>query len=116
MARSVIEVIALLLWALGLTIVVEGGLAWLTLRSWEDLKLVVLVQCLTNPALNTLLLINDYFQITNRTALLIILEVIVAVVEALIYRKGLETKINPFVMSISLNLVSVAVGLVFTIR
>lgn len=113
MANSIIEIILKLVWALGLTIAVEGGLAWLILRYREDLELVILVQCLTNPAVNAILLVSDYFGLDGRMELIIVLEVIVVVVEALIYRKGLETKFNPFVLSIILNLASVMTGLVF---
>ena len=84
------------------------------LHSKTDRRLVILVQCLTNPVLNTLLLINDYFEFLNRTILIIILELCVVTIEAVIYKKGhVDTKIDPFLLSLFLNLASVCTGLLF---
>ena len=114
MVKSIADILFELFFALTLTILIEWGLSSLFLHSKTDRRLVVLVQCLTNPVLNALLLINNYFGFLNRTILIIILELCVVAIEAVIYRKGhVGTKINPFFLSLFLNLASVCTGLLF---
>ena len=113
MVNSFIVLFLGLLFAVILTILVEGGLAYFFLSSKSDLKLVILTQILTNLALNILLLINKYLEVFNRTFLLIILEFFVVIIEALIYKKGFQDKkINPYFLSLFLNLASFIFGLV----
>ena len=112
MAKSIVDILFGLSFALILTILIEWGLSFLFLRSKADRRLVVLVQCLTNPALNTLLLINNYFGLLNGIVLIIFLEFCVVVIEAIIYKKGqIDARVNPFLLSLLLNLASVSVGL-----
>ena len=112
MVKSTIDILFGLSFALALTILIEWGLSFLFLRSKTDRWLVVLVQCLTNPALNVLLLINDYFELLNKMILIIILELCVVIIEAVIYKKGhVSTRINPFLLSLFLNSVSACTGL-----
>ena len=69
--------------ALALTVAIEVAVAWLFgLRKKWDLLTVVLINVITNPLLNYLILINGYFHLISRTNLLIwSLEVVVVVVE-----------------------------------
>lgn len=114
MIKSIVDILFELSFALTLTILIEWGLSFFFLHSKTDRRLVILVQCLTNPVLNTLLLINDYFEFLNRTILIIILELCVVAIEAVIYKKGpVSTKIDPFFLSLFLNLASVCTGLLF---
>lgn len=114
MVKSIVDILFGLFFALTLTILIEWGLSLPFLHSKADRRLVVLVQCLTNPVLNVLLLINNYYGFLNRTILIIILELCVVAIEAVIYRKGhVGTKINPFFLSLFLNLASVCTGLLF---
>lgn len=114
MEKSIVDILFELSFALALTILIEWGLSFFFLHSKTDRQLVILAQCLTNPVLNTLLLINDYFEFLNRTILIIILELCVVTIEAVIYKKGhVSTKIDPFFLSLFLNLASVCTGLLF---
>lgn len=98
--------------ALILTIIIEWAISFIFLRSRSDRILVALVQVLTNPALNLLLMINRVYKITEQLPALICLEIIVVLLEGFIYKKGIKgTKINPFVLSLVLNLASFFIGL-----
>ena len=115
MIKSVIEIIIELVGALGLTVLIEWGLSCLFLHSKFDRRLVVLVQCLTNPALNVLLLINYYFGDLHQVFLIVALEFLVVIIEAIIYQKGIrDAKINPFGLSLFLNLASLGAGLLLS--
>ena len=114
MVKSIVDILFELSFALILTILIEWGLSFLFLHSKTDRRLVILTQCLTNPILNVLLLINDYFEFLNETILVIILELCVIIIEAVIYEKcRISTKVNPFLLSLFLNLVSICTGLLF---
>lgn len=63
--------------ALILTIVIEVIIAWLfRLRSKKEISTIILINLITNPLLNYLILVNHYFQIvSNSLALILLLEV-----------------------------------------
>ena len=112
MTKNLVDILCGLSFALLLTILIEWGLSFLFLHSKTDRQLVILAQCLTNPALNLLLLINNYFGAFSRIILIIILELGAVIVEAIIYKKGhISTKINPFFLSLLLNCTSVCTSL-----
>ena len=78
-----LEYIKLFALALVLTIVIEVGIAWvLGLRHKTGMMTVILINVITNPFLNYLILINGYFHLVQQYGLLIIiLEICVVFVE-----------------------------------
>ena len=99
--------------SLVLTLVIEIGLAAAFQVRGKSLLIVVLVNTLTNPLA---VLISYYFNLGWIGKL--ILEVIVVVIEGLIYyifgkRSGFEIK-RPFLVSLVLNAVSFGAGVLFS--
>lgn len=97
-----------------LTIIFEASFAFiLGVRSKKDFINIILVNIATNPLINTIMIPVDlrcsYYL---RKGILIFLEIMVVLVEGLIYKKYLEyRKINPFILSLLLNLFSYGVGI-----
>ena len=115
MAESIIDILFRLSLALILTILIEWGLSFLFLHSKTDRKLIILVQCLTNPALNVLLLVNEHYELLNQTILIVVLESCIVIIEAIIYKKAhISTKINIYLLSFFLNVASVCIGLLLS--
>ena len=108
--------IELLFWGLllplFLTIVVEGLLSWLFLKDKHDIIKVILVQCMTNPVLNLIVYLNRVYGLVDEVVLTVLLEVVVVVVEAVIYRKQFSHKNvgKAWWFSIVANAVSVGLG------
>ncbi len=95
------------------TIVIELVIAFICgLRKKKDFLNVLLVNVLTNPivvSLPILLAINFGFK--WRVISLIVLEIITVITEGFIYSKVLDfKKINPYILSIILNLGSYLIG------
>ncbi len=68
--------------ALLLTVAIEGGIAWLFgFRTARLLLAVAMINCVTNPALNVLLLLLAWRGIAVPLPLVILLEILVVVVE-----------------------------------
>lgn len=97
-----------------ITIVVECGIAFILGYRKRDLLNVLLVNILTNPLLNSLVIyVNVYYGLKYRNIVLYILEVIVLIVEGMIYQKYLEKrKINGYLLSLILNVSSYVIGLI----
>ena len=119
MSSDVMILLKYLATALILTIIIELAVALiLRVRAKYDIIYVVLVNCLTNPTvivayilLAKLLAISSN-DITNYI-LVALLEGIVWIVEGLLFKKLLEyKKINPFLLSLILNVASFGLGLV----
>ena len=112
MAESLINIFVRLIYALSVTVLIEWGLSCIFLRSKSDRQIVVLAQCLTNPILNMLLIINYNLELFNPIVVLVVLEISIVFIEAIIYKKSLKekTKINPLILSILLNIASFSVG------
>lgn len=93
--------------SLGLTLLIECSLAWLIKIRGEAMKVVILMNCVTNPTVVTI-----WFFVRNLTAwnlipLIVILESSVVLVEA----KGLKGYVNkPFLTALMLNAVSYGLG------
>lgn len=95
------------------TIIIELILAIiLKIRNKLDLIYIILVNILTNPIVVTipiLILVKYNYNIAIQT--LIILEIITIITEGIIYSKVLEyKKINPFIISLILNISSYLIG------
>lgn len=110
--RNLISTILSFAFALSLTIVIEWGLSFIFLKQKSDRKVVILAQILTNPALNLLLLLNYNFFKFNNVLLLALLEFLVVIIEGLIYKNyfNKKPKINPFLLSLLLNVASFSLG------
>lgn len=100
--------------SLMITIVLEllGSLI-VGVRNKKDLLNIILVNILTNPLLNSIVLfVNVLYGIFYRNIVLYILEILVVIVEGVIYKKYLSfKKINPFLLSLILNITSYGLGL-----
>jgi len=95
------------------TIVIETVIALICgVRKKKDILNVVLVNILTNPIVVSLPVLLGYnFGVKWQITSLIILEIITLISEGFIYSKVLDfKKINPYVLSIILNLGSYLIG------
>jgi hypothetical protein len=94
--------------------VIEAGIAWLFgLRSKNELGTVILINVITNPLLNYLILINSYFHLVNQTGVLTLaLEVCVVFAEwrLLLWVLRLGAK-RMLVLSLIMNACSYLAGL-----
>ena len=99
--------------SLTITLIIESGLALILKYRGKDLLNIVLVNILTNPILNSVVVaINYYYGLMARNISLYILEVLVVIIEGFIYQKYLKNRrINGYVLSIILNLSSYGLGL-----
>ncbi len=95
------------------TLVIELCIAFVFKYRGNDLIYVLLVNILTNPLLNSIIVaINYYYGLKARNISLIILEIVVVIVEGFIYQKYLERrKINGYLFSLILNVSSYVIGL-----
>lgn len=68
--------------ALLLTLAIEGGIAWLFgFRAARSLLAIAMINCITNPSLNFLLLVLAWRGVEVTLPLVTLLEVLVVVVE-----------------------------------
>ncbi len=95
------------------TIIIEVTVAFILHYRKKDLVNVILVNILTNPLLNSLVIaINVYYGIIARNISLYILEIMVVIIEGFIYQKYLNNKkINGYIVSLILNIASYGIGL-----
>ena len=99
--------------ALFLTIIIELFVALLLkVREKKDILNIVLVNILTNPIVVSVSVFFNYrYGLMGRKISLIVLELTAYFVEGFIYYKYLKyRKINPFLLSIILNLSSYLIG------
>ena len=94
------------------TIIVECGLAFIIkLRGKKNYINIVLVNILTNPLLNIILLyINIFIGYKMRRFCIYPLEILVLLTEGFIYKKVTDFK-RPYLISLILNLVSYLLGI-----
>ena len=100
--------------SLTITLVFEIGMALILKYRGKDIVNVLLVNLLTNPLLNSVIVaINYYYGLKARNIWLIILEILVVIIEGFIYQKYLtRRKINGYLLSIILNITSFGLGLI----
>ncbi len=98
-----------------LTILIElvGALA-LKVRKLADLRLVALVNCVTNPLVvaGNLLLSGYLGEQRGLLLTMILLEPFAVIAEWLYYRKYIEAEISPALLSFILNLLSFTGGII----
>lgn len=103
----------IMLRALICTIIIEVCVALLLkVRNKKDILNIVLVNCLTNPLVTSIpVYVNIRYGVMQRHVTLGTLEIITLIVEGYIYLKVLNyKKINPFILSLILNLSSYLIG------
>ena len=106
-----------LLLSLGLTVIFELGFALLFgLRRKKDILLVFLVNIVTNPPLVlTLNLLSCFKGMWVGFPLILSLELLVVLIEWLIYQKRLEfSTFSPLLLSVLLNTISYTGGLLLS--
>lgn len=107
--------LSLLIYSLLLTIFLEILFSLIFGLRKKDLINVLLVNVLTNPLINCIhpLFLLEYGKKAQIISLFI-LEILVVIVEGSIYRKTLVyKKINPYILSLILNLLSFAISAIF---
>ena len=95
------------------TILIECIVAiLLRIRNRKDIINIILANILTNPLVVSIpVYFNILYGIYFRNIAYIILEICAVIAEAIIYKKFLKfDKINPFVISIILNIASFGIG------
>lgn len=102
--------------AFSITIIIETLLAYLLkIREKEDLLNIVIINFITNVALNIFIIISSI--LFNKLIInIILLEILIIVVEGIFYKKKLSyKKINPFLISLILNTVSYLFSIIIKI-
>ena len=100
------------------TIIIELLVAFLLkVKNKKDFLNIILVNILTNPLLVMLLLyINIRYGLLYRNILVYPLEIIVVIVEGLVYKKYLDyKKIKPILLALILNASSYIFGLLINL-
>ena len=109
--------IKILLISLSLTIIIELIVSLLLgIRETQDIKVVVLANCITNPVVvfiaNCIYVLNYNLLYTITVA---ILEILAIIIEFLIYKKYLKfNEKSPLVISVINNIISFSLGLIIT--
>jgi hypothetical protein len=95
-----------------LTIIVECLIAFILGYRKKDLLNILLANAITNPIVSTIpVYVNVKYGLLYRNICLLVLELLVLIVEGLIYNKYItRRKINPFVLSLILNMSSYLIG------
>lgn len=108
----------IMLFCLISTILIELTISYLLkIRNKKDLLNIILINIVTNPIVSCFpYIIYLIYGMKYRILSLVILELWAFVTEGLIYKKNLNyKKINPFVISLILNLSSYIIGLIIDI-
>lgn len=111
-SMSINELPLIMLICLSSTIVIELIMSLLLgIRSKKDILNVILVNIMTNPLIVSIIMYITYNRIFNTTISIIILEILVVLIEGFTYKKVLTfDKINPYVLSLILNISSYFIG------
>lgn len=102
--------------AFSITIIIEIVLAYLLrIRKKEDFLNIIIINFITNIALNIFIIISAI--LFNKIIInILLLEIFILVVEGIFYKKKLSyKKINPFLISLVLNTVSYLFSLIIKI-
>jgi hypothetical protein len=108
------DFLRLLAIALALTVAVEVVIAWLfRLRSKTELSTVTLINVITNPLLNYLILVNGFFHLAPYSVVLILsLELGVVIAEWLLLSWVLRNRAGKMlVLAVAMNVCSFLAGL-----
>jgi len=106
-----IALFLVLLAALALTLLVEGGLYLLIYgRRGGDLLLVIGVNLITNPPLNFVLWLAALFTHLNTDIITLVLELVAAGFEGWCYRRFAKSMRHPFLFALVANACSFGLG------
>ena len=104
-------IIKILLLSLAATLIAELAAAYIMKVPAGDLRVVALVNLMTNPPYVLLVMICRYFFSPQAILLLqIVCEIIIIIIEAKLYRAYLKNYSRPYTLSIVANLLSIAAG------
>ncbi len=97
-----------------LTIIIECLVAFVIGYRKKDLLNILLVNFITNPIVSTIpVYFNVKYGVTPRNICLFVLELMVLIVEGYLYKKYLKyKKVNPYILSLILNLSSYLIGVI----
>lgn len=111
-SMNINELPLIMLICLSSTIVIELIMSLLLgMRNKKDILNVILVNIMTNPLVVSILMYITYNRLFNTTISIIILEILVILTEEFAYKKVLTfDKINPYVLSLILNISSYFIG------
>ena len=111
-SMNINELPLIMLICLSSTIVIELIMSLLLgIRNKKDILNVILVNIMTNPLIVSIIMYITYNRIFNTTISIIILEILVVLIEGFTYKKVLTfDKINPYVLSLILNISSYFIG------
>lgn len=111
-SMNINELPLIMLICLSSTIVIELIMSLLLgMRNKKDILNVILVNIMTNPLVVSILMYITYNRLFNITISIIILEILVVLTEGFTYKKVLTfDKINPYVLSLILNISSYFIG------
>lgn len=111
-SMNINELPLIMLICLSSTIMIELIMSLLLgIRSKKDILNVILVNIMTNPLVVSILMYITYNRLFNTTISIIILEILVILTEGFTYKKVLTfDKINPYVLSLILNISSYFIG------
>lgn len=96
------------------TIIVEVIVSlFLKVRDKKDILNIILVNIMTNPLLVSITVyINIFYGLKYKNIIIYPLEILVVLVEGLVYKRYLKyKKINPYLLSLILNISSYLIGL-----
>lgn len=111
-SMNINELPLIMLICLSSTIMIELIMSLLLgIRNKKDILNVILVNIMTNPLVVSILMYITYNGLFNTTISIIILEILVILTEGFAYKKVLTfDKINPYVLSLILNISSYFIG------
>lgn len=111
-SMNINELPLIMLICLSSTIVIELIMSLLLgIRNKKDILNVILVNIMTNPLIVSIIMYITYNRLFNTTISIIILEILVVLTEGFTYKKVLTfDKINPYVLSLILNISSYFIG------
>lgn len=111
-SMNINELPLIMLICLSSTIVIELIMSLLLgIRNKKDILNVILVNIMTNPLVVSILMYITYNRLFNTTISIIILEILVVLTEGFAYKKVLTfNKINPYILSLILNISSYFIG------
>lgn len=111
-SMNINELPLIMLICLSSTIMIELIMSLLLgIRNKKDILNVILVNIMTNPLVVSILMYITYNRLFNTTISIIILEILVILTEGFTYKKVLIfDKINPYVLSLILNISSYFIG------
>ena len=97
-----------------LTIIIECLVAFVIGYRKKDLLNILLVNFITNPIVSTIpVYFNVKYGVIPRNICLFVLELMVLIVEGYLYKKYLKyKKVNPYILSLILNLSSYLIGVI----